>query len=133
MAASLENIFKAIYARAEDQLSCDISPRWRRQGEQLPHVTYDMVSAEWIGHLAAASNCCDITVAFTCTAETLEEALQLADEVRVAFYGKFTEDGVTMGSRSVTIRNADPIPDDGTGDTERMVIVTIALFAQDEN
>lgn len=126
-------IIAAIYSHVDNEIATEIAPRWRRQGDPLPFITYEVQGIDWVRPTVATTNCAEVQIAFSCMAETVLEAIALADEVKDALQSKVTVDDVTFGATSIAYRVADAIPDDGTGDAERIVIVNTTIFAQDEN
>jgi hypothetical protein len=130
--ATANAMIAAIYSHLDNEIATEISPRWRRQGEPLPFITYEVQNVDWVRITGAFTNCAEIQIAFSCIAETLTDALAIADEIRVAL-GKTTVDDVTFGATQIGYRVADATPDDGTGDTERVVVVNATIFTQDEN
>ena len=134
MAATAEKMVEEIYAYLDTQfVGVDISPRWRRQGEPLPFITYEVQSVEWVRVSHQFTNCAEIIMSLSCIAETVAEAINLADQVKDAFGVKTLQGNVTFSATAMNFKVNDPTPDDGTGDTERIVTVTATLFVQDEN
>ncbi len=131
--ATASAMIAAIYDHLDTEIPTEIAPRWRRQGDPLPFITYEVQSVEWLRVTGSFTNCAEIQIAFSCMAETVVDALALADEIKTAIAIKSTNDGVTFGATSITFRVADATPDDGTGDAERIVIVNATIFTQDEN
>lgn len=133
MPATANGMIAAIYEHLDTQIATEISPRWRRQGEPLPFITYEVQGIDWVRTTIASVNCAEIQIGFSCIAETLADALDLADEVKAAIGTKVTVSNVTFGATQISYRVADATPDDGSGDTERVVIVNATIFTQDEN
>lgn len=133
MAATANGIVAAIYDHLDTNIVAQISPRWRRQGDSLPYITYEVQQLDWLRTTGTFTQNAELQMAFSCIAETLVDAFDLADEVRDALAPKTTNNGVTFAATQISYRTSDPAPDDGTGDTERTVIVTTTIFAQDEN
>lgn len=131
--ATASAMIAAIYDHLDTEIPTEIAPRWRRQGDPLPFITYEVQSVEWLRVTGSFTNCAEIQIAFSCMAETVVDALALADDIKTAIATKSTNDGVTFGATSITFRVADATPDDGTGDAERIVIVNATIFTQDEN
>lgn len=123
----------ALYAHLDAEIETEISPRWRRQGEPIPFIVYEVQSIEWVRHLTTFTNDAEVTVAFQCLAGTVGEAMSIADEIKDALDTKITFDDVTFAATSLNYRVADAVPDDGTGDAERIVTVTATIYMQDEN
>lgn len=131
--ATANAMIAAIYAHLDTEITTEIAPRWRRQGDPLPFITYEVQGIDWVRTTVASINCAEIQIGFSCIAETLSEAIDLADEVKTAIGTKTTRDDVTFGATQISYRVADATPDDGSGDTERVVIVNATIFTQDEN
>ncbi len=131
--ATASAMIAAIYDHLDTDIATEIAPRWRRQGDPLPFITYEVQSVEWVRTTGSFTNCAEIQIAFSCMAETVVGALALADEIKDAIGTKTTNDSITFGATSITFRVADATPDDGTGDAERVVLVNATIFTQDEN
>jgi len=131
--ATAEQMIKALYSHLNTEIATDISPRWRRQGEALPFIVYEVQSVEWVRHTGTFSNCAEVVVAFQCLADTVLTAIGIADEVKDALDTKLTVLNVTFAATALNYKVADAVPDDGTGDAERIVTVTATIFMQDEN
>ena len=93
----------------------------------------DLVSAEWWNLLSTGGvNGANVVMTWTCVAADLSTAISLADRVRWALITKYTTNLVTFQASNVSYRTLDVVPDDGTGDRERAVVVTATITAQDE-
>lgn len=134
MAATAERMVEEIYGYLDGEFAgVEISPRWRRQGEPLPFITYEVQSVDWVRVSGSFTNCAEIIMSLSCIAETVAEAINIADQVKAALAPKSTVGNVTFAATALNFKVTDPTPDDGTGDTERVVTVTATLFVQDEN
>lgn len=134
MAATAEKMVEEIYGHLSSGIAgVEISPRWRRQGEPLPFITYEVQSVEWVRVSGSFTNCAEIIMSLSCIAETVAEAISIADQVKSQLAPKTTVNDVTFSATALNYKVSDPTPDDGTGDTERVVTVTATLFVQDEN
>lgn len=131
--ATANAMIEALYAHLDNEIATEISPRWRRQGEPLPFIVYEVQSIEWVRHTGTFSKDAEVTVSFNCLADTVLAALDLADEIKDALDSKVTVSQVTFAATSLNYKVSDAVPDDGTGDTERVVTVTATIYMQDEN
>jgi hypothetical protein len=73
-----------------------------------------------------------LTVNFSCVAGTVAEALVVADDITEAFAVSVTEDSITFRMVDINMRTLDAVPDDGTGDAERIIVVTTTFLTHDE-
>lgn len=131
--ATANAMIAALYAHLDAEIETEISPRWRRQGEPIPFIVYEVQSIEWVRHMTTFTKDAEVTVAFQCLAGTVGEAMSIADEIKSALAAKNTVSNVTFAATSLNYRVADAVPDDGTGDAERIVTVTATIYMQDEN
>lgn len=131
--ATANAMIEALYAHLDNEIASEIGPRWRRQGEPLPFIVYEVQSIEWVRHTGTFSKDAEVGVAFHCLADTVVAALDLADEVKDALDVKVTVSNVTFAATALNYKVSDAVPDDGTGDTERVVTVTATIYMQDEN
>ena len=131
--ATANAMIEALYAHLDNEIAAEIGPRWRRQGEPLPFIVYEVQSIEWVRHTGTFSKDAEVAVAFHCLADTVVAALDLADEVKDALDVKITVSNVTFAATALNYKVSDAVPDDGTGDTERVVTVTATIYMQDEN
>jgi hypothetical protein len=74
-----------------------------------------------------------LSVNFSCVAGTVTEALSVADDITEAFSDSVTEDSITFRMVDINMRTLDAVPDDGTGDAERIIVVTTTFLTHDEN
>ena len=133
MGRSLENITKALYSYLLPEFTrAELSPRWRRQGEALPYVVYEFTSAAWLQTTNEVTNVVTLSVSFSCVAATVADALEVADEITAAFATSVTEDSITFRMVDINMRTLDAVPDDGTGDAERIIVVTTTFLTHDE-
>jgi hypothetical protein len=113
---------------------CLVSPHWRVQGDPMPVVTYDLISAEWWNTIATGGvDAATLTMTFSCVAATVASAVEIADLVRWALITPTAGGTVAFMATTVSYRTSDVTPDDGTGDRERTVVVTATIQAQDKN
>lgn len=133
--ATASKMLEEIYGHLTDEIvTASIAPRWRRQGDPLPFIAYEVQSVEWMfTTLNAGTETAEVVIAFQCFAETVVEAVGLADEVKAALQGSSTINDVTFAATAINYRVSDAVPDDGTGDAERVVTVTATLTVHDEN
>ena len=130
---SLSNITEALYSYLSPRIgTAELSPRWRRQGDPLPYVTYEFTSASWAQTTNEVTNMVTLTVNFSCVAGTVAEALAVADDITEAFAVSVTEDSITFRMVDINMRTLDAVPDDGTGDAERIIVVTTTFLTHDE-
>ena len=130
---SLSTITEAMYSYLSPRIgAAELSPRWRRQGDPLPYVTYEFTSASWAQTTSTVTNMVTLTVNFSCVAGTVAEALVVADDITEAFAVSVTEDSVTFRMVDINMRTLDAVPDDGTGDAERIIVVTTTFLTHDE-
>jgi hypothetical protein len=130
---SLSNITEALYSYLSPRIgTAELSPRWRRQGDPLPYVTYEFTSASWAQTTSTVTNMVTLTVNFSCVAGTVAEALVVADDITEAFAISVTEDNITFRMVDINMRTLDAVPDDGTGDAERIIVVTTTFLTHDE-
>ena len=133
MGKSLENITKALYSYLLPEFTrSELSPRWRRQGEALPYVVYEFTSAAWLQTTNEVTNVVTLSVNFSCVAATVADALEVADEITAAFATSVTKDSITFRMVDINMRTLDAVPDDGTGDAERIIVVTTTFLTHDE-
>lgn len=131
---SLSNITEALYSYLSPRIgTAELSPRWRRQGDPLPYVTYEFTSASWAQTTSTVTNMVTLTVNFSCVAGTVAEALVVADDITEAFAVSVTEDSITFRMVDINMRTLDAVPDDGTGDAERIIVVTTTFLTHDES
>ena len=130
---SLSTITEALYSYLSPRIgTAELSPRWRRQGDPLPYVTYEFTSASWAQTTNEVTNMVTLTVNFSCVAGTVAEALVVADDITEAFAVSVTEDSITFRMVDINMRTLDAVPDDGTGDAERIIVVTTTFLTHDE-
>ena len=130
---SLSTITEALYSYLSPRIgTAELSPRWRRQGDPLPYVTYEFTSASWAQTTSTVTNMVTLTVNFSCVAGTVAEALVVADDITEAFAVSVTEDSITFRMVDINMRTLDAVPDDGTGDAERIIVVTTTFLTHDE-
>jgi hypothetical protein len=130
---SLSIITEALYSYLSPRIgTAELSPRWRRQGDPLPYVTYEFTSASWAQTTSTVTNMVTLTVNFSCVAGTVAEALAVADDITEAFAVSVTEDSITFRMVDINMRTLDAVPDDGTGDAERIIVVTTTFLTHDE-
>jgi hypothetical protein len=130
---SLSTITEALYSYLSPRIgAAELSPRWRRQGDPLPYVTYEFTSASWAQTTSTVTNMVTLTVNFSCVAGTVAEALAVADDITEAFAVSVTEDSITFRMVDINMRTLDAVPDDGTGDAERIIVVTTTFLTHDE-
>ena len=130
---SLSTITEALYSYLSPRIgTAELSPRWRRQGDPLPYVTYEFTSASWAQTTNEVTNMVTLTVNFSCVAGTVAEALTVADDITDAFKVSVTEDSITFRMVDINMRTLDAVPDDGTGDAERIIVVTTTFLTHDE-
>jgi hypothetical protein len=130
---SLSTITEALYSYLSPRIgTAELSPRWRRQGDPLPYVTYEFTSASWAQTTSTVTNMVTLTVNFSCVAGTVAEALVVADYITEAFAVSVTEDSITFRMVDINMRTLDAVPDDGTGDAERIIVVTTTFLTHDE-
>ena len=130
---SLSIITEALYSYLSPRIgTAELSPRWRRQGDPLPYVTYEFTSASWAQTTSTVTNMVTLTVNFSCVAGTVAEALAVADDITEAFAVSVTEDNITFRMVDINMRTLDAVPDDGTGDAERIIVVTTTFLTHDE-
>jgi hypothetical protein len=130
---SLSTITEALYAYLSPRIgAAELSPRWRRQGDPLPYVTYEFTSASWAQTTSTVTNMVTLSVNFSCVAGTVAEALAVADDITEAFAVSVTEDSITFRMVDINMRTLDAVPDDGTGDAERIIVVTTTFLTHDE-
>jgi hypothetical protein len=130
---SLSTITEALYSYLSPRIgAAELSPRWRRQGDPLPYVTYEFTSASWAQTTSTVTNMVTLTVNFSCVAGTVAEALVVADDITEAFAVSVTEDSITFRMVDINMRTLDAVPDDGTGDAERIIVVTTTFLTHDE-
>jgi hypothetical protein len=130
---SLSTITEALYSYLSPRIgTAELSPRWRRQGDPLPYVTYEFTSASWAQTTSTVTNMVTLTVNFSCVAGTVAEALAVADDITEAFAVSVTEDSITFRMVDINMRTLDAVPDDGTGDAERIIVVTTTFLTHDE-
>ena len=130
---SLSIITEALYSYLSPRIgTAELSPRWRRQGDPLPYVTYEFTSASWAQTTNEVTNMVTLTVNFSCVAGTVAEALVVADDITEAFAVSVTEDSITFRMVDINMRTLDAVPDDGTGDAERIIVVTTTFLTHDE-
>lgn len=131
---SLETITEALYSYLSPLIgTAELSPRWRRQGDPLPYVTYEFTSAAWAQTTSTVTNMVTLSVNFSCVAGTVTEALSVADDITAAFAVSVTEDSITFRMVDINMRTLDAVPDDGTGDAERIIVVTTTFLTHDES
>ena len=131
---SLTAITEALYSYLSPRIgTAELSPRWRRQGDPLPYVTYEFTSASWAQTTNTVTNMVTLTVNFSCVAGTVAEALVVADDITEAFAVSVTEDSITFRMVDINMRTLDAVPDDGTGDAERIIVVTTTFLTHDES
>ena len=131
---SLTTITQALYSYLSPQIgTAELSPRWRRQGDALPYVVYEITSAVWAQTTNEVTNMVTLTVNFSCVAATVAEALTVADDITDAFKVSVTEDTITFRMVDINMRTLDAVPDDGTGDAERIIVVTTTFLTHDES
>jgi hypothetical protein len=130
---SLSTITEALYSYLSPRIgAAELSPRWRRQGDPLPYVTYEFTSASWAQTTSTVTNMVTLSVNFSCVAGTVAEALAVADDITEAFAVSVTEDSITFRMVDINMRTLDAVPDDGTGDAERIIVVTTTFLTHDE-
>lgn len=130
---SLSNITEALYSYLSPRIgTAELSPRWRRQGDPLPYVTYEFTSASWAQTTSTVTNMVTLTVNFSCVAGTVAESLAVADDITETFAVSVTEDNITFRMVDINMRTLDAVPDDGTGDAERIIVVTTTFLTHDE-
>ena len=130
---SLSIITEALYSYLSPRIgTAELSPRWRRQGDPLPYVTYEFTSASWAQTTSTVTNMVTLSVNFSCVAGTVTEALSVADDITAAFAVSVTEDSITFRMVDINMRTLDAVPDDGTGDAERIIVVTTTFLTHDE-
>ena len=130
---SLSIITEALYSYLSPRIgTAELSPRWRRQGDPLPYVTYEFTSASWAQTTSTVTNMVTLSVNFSCVAGTVAEALAVADDITEAFAVSVTEDSITFRMVDINMRTLDAVPDDGTGDAERIIVVTTTFLTHDE-
>ena len=130
---SLSTITEALYSYLSPRIgTAELSPRWRRQGDPLPYVTYEFTSASWAQTTSTVTNMVTLSVNFSCVAGTVTEALSVADDITAAFAVSVTEDSITFRMVDINMRTLDAVPDDGTGDAERIIVVTTTFLTHDE-
>lgn len=130
---SLSTITEALYSYLSPRIgAAELSPRWRRQGDPLPYVTYEFTSASWSQTTSTVTNMVTLSVNFSCVAGTVAEALAVADDITEAFAVSVTEDSITFRMVDINMRTLDAVPDDGTGDAERIIVVTTTFLTHDE-
>jgi len=134
-APTLRKMLQEIYYKVNTSLpnGVDVSPHWRKQGDALPAVVYEVSSADWVSLTTQFANAANVVIAFSCIAMTLDGAIDLADYVKKSIENKTTRNGITFCATAISYRVSDLVPDDGTGDRDRVVVVTATIFAQDEN
>ena len=126
---SLSTITEALYSYLSPRIgTAELSPRWRRQGDPLPYVTYEFTSASWAQTTSTVTNMVTLSVNFSCVAGTVTEALSVADDITAAFAVSVTEDSITFRMVDINMRTLDAVPDDGTGDAERIIVVTTTFL-----
>ena len=131
---SLSTITEALYSYLSPRIgTAELSPRWRRQGDPLPYVTYEFTSASWAQTTSTVTNMVTLTVNFSCVAGTVAEALAVADDITETFAVSVTEDSITFRMVDINMRTLDAVPDDGTGDAERIIVVTTTFLTHDES
>jgi hypothetical protein len=131
---SLETITKALYSYLAPELTrAELSPRWRRQGDPLPYVTYEFTSANWAQTTDTITNMVTLSVNFSCIAQTVADALEVADEITLAFEQTVVESRITFHMVDISMRTLDAVPDDGTGDAERIIVVSTTFLTHDES
>jgi hypothetical protein len=131
---SLENITKALYSYLTGELTrAELSPRWRRQGDPLPYVVYEFTSAAWVQTTSEVTNMVTLSVNFSCVGATVADSLEVADEITAAFYQTVLENRITFQMVDINMRTLDAVPDDGTGDAERIIVVTTTFLTHDES
>ena len=129
---SLESITEALYTYMARTVSpVEVSPRWRRQGDQLPYVTYEFTSANWQYAVGGMTNMVTISINWSCVATTVQGAMQIADDITAGVLTTFDQDGVTFHPTDLNMRTLDAVPDDGTGDAERIIVVTTTLLTHE--
>ena len=130
---SLTTITEALYSYLWPLIgTAELSPRWRRQGDALPYVVYEFTSAVWAQTTNEVTNMVTLTVNFSCVAGTVAEALSVADDITDAFKTSVTESKITFHMVDISMRTLDAVPDDGTGDAERIIVVTTTFLTHDE-
>ena len=130
---SLSTITEALYSYLSPRIgTAELSPRWRRQGDPLPYVTYEFTSASWAQTTSTVTNMVTLSVNFSCIAQTVAQALVVADDITEAFAVSVTEDNITFRMVDINMRTLDAVPDDGTGDAERIIVVTTTFLTHDE-
>jgi hypothetical protein len=72
-------------------------------------------------------------VNFSCVAATVSEAMDVADDITEAFAISVTEGSITFRMVDINMRTLDAVPDDGTGDAERIIVVTTTFLTHDES
>jgi hypothetical protein len=76
---------------------------------------------------------CTLSVNFSCVAATVSEALVVADLITDTFKTTVTTDSITFRMVDINMRTLDAVPDDGTGDAERIIVVTATFITHDES
>jgi hypothetical protein len=131
---SLKLITEALYDYLKTRIGdAELSPRWRRQGDPLPYVVYEFTSAAWVQTTNTVTNMVTLSVNFSCVAATVSEALAVADDITEAFATSVTATKITFQMVDINMRTLDAVPDDGTGDAERIIVVTTTFLTHDES
>jgi hypothetical protein len=131
---SLKTITEALYDYLKTRIGvAELSPRWRRQGDPLPYVVYEFTSAAWAQTTNTVTNMVTLSVNFSCVAATVSEAMDVADDITEAFAISVTEGNITFRMVDINMRTLDAVPDDGTGDAERIIVVTTTFLTHDES
>ncbi len=131
---SLKLITEALYDYLKTRIGdAELSPRWRRQGDPLPYVVYEFTSAAWVQTTNTVTNMVTLSVNFSCVAATVSEALAVADDITDAFATSVTATKITFQMVDINMRTLDAVPDDGTGDAERIIVVTTTFLTHDES
>ena len=128
-------MLKAIYYKVQIVMpsGVKVSPHWRVQGDSLPAVTYELVSCDWWNTINDGNvNVATLTVNWACIDMTQSGALALADLITNTLAAKQTYDSITFGATSISYRAADQAPDDGSGDRDRVILVTTTIYAADQ-
>lgn len=134
-APSVSDMVAAIYNRVQAAMAAGVkvSPHWRVQGDDLPAVMYEVTTAEWWPTIDTGRvNAATITMNWSCVAMTQGAALDIADKITNTVASQTTYNSITFCATSISYRAADQTPDDGTGDRDRVVVVTTTIHAQDE-
>lgn len=130
---SMSTVITAVRARMATA-STKTFPGMRVAGRVTPCIVYNVDISHTMHFPATAGTKSHymVTVQATCIADTLDAALDVADDLADAFLGgPFTHTGCKLVAQEMTFSTGAEVPDDGQQDAERTVTATITLQAKE--